>query len=70
MISVAATQLALDGFTWTYKWVTKNHRLTINQAFFRALSRIKTHISSKTEALFSSVPMEQHLLCRYLTVEK
>jgi len=31
---------------------------------------IKTHISSKTEALFSSVPMEQRLMCRYLTVEK
>jgi len=53
-----------------YKWVTKNHRLTINQAFFGALRRIKTHISSKTEALFSSVPMEQRLMCRYLTAEK
>jgi hypothetical protein len=37
---------------------------------FRALSRIKTHISSKTEALFSSVPKEQHLMCKYLTAEK
>jgi|GEM_PF-4341613 len=32
--------------------------------------RIKTHISSKTETLFSSVPMEQRLMCKYLTAEK
>jgi hypothetical protein len=44
--------------------------LTVTQAPFGALRRIKTHISSKTEALFSSVPMEQHLMCRYLTAEK
>jgi hypothetical protein len=31
---------------------------------------MKTHISFKTESLFSSVPMEQRLMCRYLTVEK
>jgi hypothetical protein len=42
----------------------------INQAFFGALTGMKTHISSKTESLFSSVPMEQRLMCRYLTVEK
>ena len=32
--------------------------------------RTKSHISSKTETLFSFVPMEQHLMCRYLTAEK
>ena len=51
-------------------WVTKNHRLTINQALFGALRRIKAHISFKTEASFSSVPMEQRLMCKYLTAEK
>jgi hypothetical protein len=53
-----------------YKWVTKNHRLTINQALFGAHRRIKAHISFKTEASFSSVPMEQRLMRKYLTAEK
>ena len=44
--------------------------LSPSKAFLGALSRIKTHISSKTEALFSSVPMEQRLMRRYLTAEK
>ena len=53
-----------------YKWVTKNHRLTINKALFPALRQSKTHISSKIEAFFSSVPMAQRLMCRYLAAEK
>ena len=44
--------------------------ISLTQLLFGGSRRARTHISSKTEALFSFVTMTQRLMCRYLTAEK
>ena len=44
--------------------------VSLAQLLFGGSRRARTHISSKTEALFSVVTMTQRLKCRYLTAEK
>ena len=48
----------------------KKHLFDSKLGLFNTIRQVKIHIAYKPEALFSSVPMAQRLVCRYLTAEK